>query len=332
MVYTTQQRPVSPTDRAITTGRERVSERRALDLGRRRHRVEAAAALAEDDAVVTLLAPRRTPAVLDDPVRLAAVSGLLVIADEEDTVVKVLGVAEDRPGVRDTAEVELHGTGVDANRDGAVGGEPGSELCLVRGERLPARNRGGNVRRLERARALRALVGVVSLGHDTTLLLDKLVGVAGEAAVAALVDRVAVNNVLLRERDELALLQEPLALEVACRAEGPARAALALVLDLRDGTLVAPVKRRGGIANGVRLDLLAREVLVGSELVPRHGRDIAGLELLLREVGKLGHAIVLRALEGVVNGSAGEVADEHTEAVGVLLGRLVRPHVLCVDT
>eukprot|EP01137_Pigoraptor_chileana_P014279 Opistho-2@68712 len=295
-----------------------------LDGGGRGHRVEAALALSTDNAVVSLLAPGRAPRVLDDPVLLA---GLCVgtIADNEDTVVKVLGVAEDRPGVSDTAKVELHGAGVDADRNGAILSDPGGELVLVGRERQVASDSGSDTGRLECAGVLGSLVGIVGLKVKTSNLLDLRVGILGETAVASLIDRVAVDQLLLRERDELARLALPLSLNVAGGRESPAAAALALVLDLGD-RCIAPVNRVGHVRNGERLYnlRLARAVVAGSELVPRHLREVLPRKLLLGEIGKLGDAIDLSGLlKRVVGSNTGHILDEHSEAVGVLLSSLV---------
>jgi hypothetical protein len=52
----------------------------------------------------------------------------------------------------------------------------------------------------------------------------------------------AVHELLLRERQQLAVLEEVLALERACCREGPARAAHALVLHWSDCALLSPVQ------------------------------------------------------------------------------------------
>ncbi|KAH8618099.1 hypothetical protein ERJ75_000311000 [Trypanosoma vivax] len=76
------------------------------------------------DADVALLAPRRAPRVLDDPVRrLAAV----VVADEEHAVVQRLGGA----GRHHTATVRHEGGGVHGHSDRAVVGEVLGDGVLV---------------------------------------------------------------------------------------------------------------------------------------------------------------------------------------------------------
>merc|ERR550514_1471647 len=91
--------------------------------------VQTALALTADDAVVALLAPHRTPRVLDDPVLLLALN---TESDDGDTVVEHLGVAQEFKGVGDAARVPLHRGGVDADGKGTVLDQRCRKLVLVR--------------------------------------------------------------------------------------------------------------------------------------------------------------------------------------------------------
>ena len=72
---------------------------------------------------------------------------------------------------------------------------------------------------------------LTDLGVNTAVLLDVVEGVLHESAHAAVGGVVAVDDVLLAQRHQLAGLLEVLALERSSGAESPARAALALVLN-----------------------------------------------------------------------------------------------------
>ena len=72
---------------------------------------------------------------------------------------------------------------------------------------------------------------LTDLGVNTAVLLDVVEGVLHESTHAAVGGVVAVDDVLLTQRHELAGLLEVLALERSGGAESPAGAALALVLN-----------------------------------------------------------------------------------------------------
>ena len=87
------------------------------------------------------------------------------------------------------------------------------------------------------------------LGVEAVVVPDVLEGEVHEAAAAAVVAVLgrAVDEVLLGEGDELARLAEVLPLERARGGEGPAGAALALVLDRGHRALLPPVDLGGGL-------------------------------------------------------------------------------------
>ena len=87
------------------------------------------------------------------------------------------------------------------------------------------------------------LVRVGSLGGDTAVLNDVSEAEVHEASVAAVVALLsgAVDELLLGKGDEIASLLEVSALGGTSGREGPAGAALALVLDWSDVTLSSPV-------------------------------------------------------------------------------------------
>mmetsp|Transcript_59217 Transcript_59217/g.95744 ORF Transcript_59217/g.95744 Transcript_59217/m.95744 type:complete len:253 (+) Transcript_59217:786-1544(+) len=90
------------------------------------------------------------------------------------------------------------------------------------------------------------VVGVELLGGDTAVLDDPLIRILHDTAIAALIlALVALNELLLGERDEGVAGDHPGTLNGTGGGKRPAAAALALVLDVGHSTLGAPVYRGG---------------------------------------------------------------------------------------
>mmetsp|Transcript_34195 Transcript_34195/g.107831 ORF Transcript_34195/g.107831 Transcript_34195/m.107831 type:complete len:313 (+) Transcript_34195:696-1634(+) len=151
-------------------------------------------------------------------------------------------------------------------------------------------------------------VRVVIEGAEAAVGLGELEGIVHEAAVAALVHGVAVHEVLLREVHELAGLDGVGALDGGGGGEAPARAALALVLDLGHGAVLHPVQllrqadhaeEGGGLdAGALRLHAVEEHALFLLELRPRQVREGVvrhGVGRVLRVV-LLDVVVVLREL------------------------------------
>ena len=102
----------------------------------------------------------------------------------------------------------------------------------------------------------------------------------------------AVHELLLAERNQRVSGEGPDALHGARGREGPARAALALVLDGGDGTSIAPVLGGGGDA--------VRDVFAGHANATLSGCLVAE-QLAVLGVGEVGE-LVDAQLEGVVAG------------------------------
>jgi len=100
--------------------------------------------------------------------------------------------------------------------------------------------------------------------------MDVLEGVGGEPSAAAMVVKIArtVYELLLAQVSELAELQQVVGLEGAHRGEGPAAAAVALVLDGGHSAHVPPVPVGGQV-----LQL----VLLGLHLLVVGGRAVLGV-------------------------------------------------------
>jgi len=209
--------------------------------------IDTALVAATDHADVTLLTPRGTPGVLDNPVVLASIG---TITNGEDTVVEV-GAAG---AVKDTRGVELEAllVGLNGNGDGLCANS-GEESRLAVGLDVLVAGEGDNGR-ASLASAITSSVGVGSLGADTMVVHDPLEGTVHETTTAAVVTGGAstVNKLLLRDVGERALLDGPSTLNGTSGGEGPAGTALALVLDGGDSTIVAPVP---GIVGRDRVDL-----------------------------------------------------------------------------
>jgi hypothetical protein len=97
---------------------------------------------------------------------------------------------------------------------------------------------------------LHSFVRVPVLAIETVLVLDVLESGVHQATVATLVALWprAVDEVLLGEIRQLAKDLRHLPLKSSSGGEGPARAALSLILDFRDGALFAPINRLGELA------------------------------------------------------------------------------------
>merc|ERR1711939_292604 len=91
-----------------------------------------------------------------------------------------------------------------------------------------------------------SFVWVVGLEHEW-VLLDVFEGVVHKTSIAALVNMVAVDELLLGEGLEFVGGEEHGALNGTGGGESPAGSALSLVLDWGDGTLGSPVDGVGEV-------------------------------------------------------------------------------------
>ncbi len=137
----------------------------------------------------------------------------------------------------------LHSVRVDTDGYRSVLHQPLSHRGLVLRQLHAPGDDGPHRRLLKLARLALAVVRVTRLGLQPAQLHDRLVRVLHLAAVAALVERVAVDELLLGQLEQLAAVDGPQAFDVARHGEGPAGAAEALVLDGRDRAVVSPVER-----------------------------------------------------------------------------------------
>mmetsp|Transcript_5108 Transcript_5108/g.16878 ORF Transcript_5108/g.16878 Transcript_5108/m.16878 type:complete len:288 (+) Transcript_5108:792-1655(+) len=226
-------------------GRSRARRgRRHLDALRvRRLRGDAAHILAPHHADVPLLAPRAAPRVLDLPEVEAGV-GIRAVAHDEHAVVELLAA---HVGVQHPGLVQLEGRLVrlDGNRDGILSDRSHERVLVVDWHVLVSGQHHGPGAHVllahagnARARSVRVLV----LRAQRIALCDPFEGVVHETARAAVVAVcVALHQLLLGERDQLASGDGEAALDRPDGRESPARAAPRLVLDLGDRPLRDPV-------------------------------------------------------------------------------------------
>mmetsp|Transcript_29110 Transcript_29110/g.48858 ORF Transcript_29110/g.48858 Transcript_29110/m.48858 type:complete len:265 (-) Transcript_29110:571-1365(-) len=212
------------------------------------------------DAQVALLAPLRPPRVLDNPVVHVSAGGVVsAVPNDQHSVVEV-GSAE--RGVDDARRVKLEGELVrlDGDANGLLADGLQHGLLIAGGHVLEPGDRAHIPLLLcNLARLLGASVGVVPLRIQTTVGDDEVKGVVHESAVAAVVlRRVAVHQLLLGELQQFASLDRVDALGRARRREGPARAALSLILYTRHRATRAPVLE--SIFCDVHLDALMAEL------------------------------------------------------------------------
>jgi len=254
--------------------------------------VDATSVAAGGDLHVTVHSPACAPAVLDLEIAVA-------IADSQDTVVQV-GAAARGDG---TAIVELEGHLVclNGNRhrallDGALQRIGALRHGLVASD-AALRDGGCAGRRL--AASVTSGVWVAGLrAHIHSLFIGKaqLHASAIAASVAVLG---AVNELLLRERLQLARANLPGTLHGACGGEGPARAALALVLHRGHCTLGGPVHSERQLLALVLMHAKVGHVcpLLGGWLI---AEACCGLVLLRGHVGELVETELQRLTLGIL--------------------------------
>mmetsp|Transcript_5989 Transcript_5989/g.18446 ORF Transcript_5989/g.18446 Transcript_5989/m.18446 type:complete len:217 (-) Transcript_5989:173-823(-) len=195
--------------------------------------------------------------------------------------------------VEDARRVVHKGIGADADRDGLLRGRLEQRLLVALGHLLVTVDVDGRAVGLLAAvaspegAAPGGPVCIVVLGVDAAVGDDVLVRVVHEASHAALVlFSVAVDELLLAERHELARLDGVDALHGASRRKRPARAARALVLDAGDGALREPVDRTLDLDVGVHEAAQARGAAGAAQQVrPQPQARLS--KLILRQVGKL---------------------------------------------
>ena len=290
--------------------------------------LDAAGAIALDNGQldVALVAPAGVPAVLHEPIVLAR-SCVGAVADGEDGVVQV-GAAVLIVHHARVVELEARHVGLDGDGGGLVG-HGGLHLVDLGGGHagVVADGDGGRAGLVVEALAVVAVVtggvGVDGLELGLGAVLVVLVGLILESTVAALVDRglVAADELLLGEGQKLAGGHEVGTLERACRREGPAGAASALVLDTGHSAGVNPVDLGGQTVRGKGRVLAVAAVSLeesSATLVTENARVLLGAP-----VAELVVAELVAGLSGVVlfdnMAVAHEVLQTDTELINVVI-------------
>jgi len=261
---------------------------------------------------VSINTPSCTPRVLDNVVVFSR-RGISSVTNSEDTVVK-LGSAR---GIEDTSRVGLESglIGFNSNRY-RLSSDGLDEGILIIGRDILESSEGSNVVGFLGGVTLSisGSVSVVSFRVNSSVLDDVSEGVVHESSVASHVSRglVAIDELLLREGNELSVGDEVGTLGRTGGGEGPARTTLSLVLDISDGTSSSPVNRvvgglvsvhefGGSVLEALSIDLKAKTF--GSEFFPSHIREFVNtkpvrivLAVVLLEESK----VVLEVLESGV--------------------------------
>lgn len=84
-------------------------------------------------------------------------------------------------------------------------------------------------------------IGIVHFGTNTGRVFVKQKGIVHQTATAAEIKFITVNQLLLRQRDEITRIKKVFAFNGSNGRKGPARTAHALILDWNDGTFFDPV-------------------------------------------------------------------------------------------
>ena len=91
-------------------------------------------------------------------------------------MVHTVRAAEELEGMADSSLVELHSVGIETNRDGSVLQQPLSHLSLVLADLHPSSHPGSNLRPVELAGLVLAVVAVVRLSLQPANLQERLGG------------------------------------------------------------------------------------------------------------------------------------------------------------
>jgi len=184
---------------------------------------------------VTLLTPAGTPGVLDNESFITADSG---VANSQDSVVQTVTAS----ALDDTRAVELEDVFISFDGDGDWLSDQSSleGISVLSGDEVRSTVGLDGNSLLELASAVDSLVWVGELEFET------VVSSVGEGfnwvtTVATIIVGVTVNNLLLREAEKLVVVDLVPSFQDTGGGESPARTALALILDLGDGTLASPV-------------------------------------------------------------------------------------------
>jgi len=194
---------------------------------------------------VSVLSPAGSPRVLDDPIVSSA--GIVTPTNSQHSVVQL----RSRAGglVVDSRRVELERglRSVDGNGSGSLG-DGLLELVLVSGGNvLVSLQSGSRVGSVVLAVSVFSGVRIRGFGIDSLVVDDVLHGLGHQTSFASHVSfrGRAIDEVLLRERNEFLGGEEMASLSRSSGRERPARTTLSLILDSSNGSLGSPIERSG---------------------------------------------------------------------------------------
>jgi len=187
--------------------------------------------------------------------------------------------------------------GINSNGEGTTVGDESLHLGLRVHDVLVAGELGGNLAELAGVTGSSTShsggVWVLVLSVDTMVVDNPLEGVVHETTIASHITIVgALDEFFLGEGDEVLGVQEVLSFHVSSGRERPARATLALVLDVGDSTVLSPILGRGSGLDFSCADFQEIEGLVGW-----HSQVVVALELMSAKISKL-----VDSEEGAVRG------------------------------
>lgn len=224
------------------------------------------------DSHVAAFTPGRSPRVSHDPVALVAIAS---VSDDTDGVIESGTTSR---VVEDTGMVsgEDASVGFDEDRDGLLGNGSLHGADVVGTDHVVGGGLDTGSSTVVSARTVLGGVLVRGLSHEV-VLGSVVEGSSLPSTGASVVGFVAINELLLGERQKSSGLDEVASFKGGSGGERPARSALSLVLDRVDGSLGSPVERStGGSGTGARAGRRSTALVAGEGTLGEH---VAGVSL-----------------------------------------------------
>jgi len=160
-------------------------------------------------------------------------------------MVQGIGVTEEGERMTDASHVELHCEGIESDRDGTILDKPLSHLGFVLRYFYTSSHPDGHFGPVEHASLILPIVPILLLRLQPAYLQQGLVSIPHEASTTTHVKFVAIHQFLLGKTHQLTVNNRVLPFNIASHTEGPAGAAISLVLHLCNGSLLSPIERLG---------------------------------------------------------------------------------------
>jgi len=263
---------------------------------------------------VTINTPISTPRVLDNE---SFEDTDLLVADSQDTVIK----SSTTTSGEDTGLVELEGRLIsfDGNRDGSVNQSSLELISALGGDEFVTSVDLISLLGVITALAISSSVGIVRFSFETVggSVFHSLVH---PTTLASVISGVAIKDLLFREREELTSLDEVETFESTGGRERPARAALSLILDGGNSTLVSPIN---GVGEGSKGTRSSQRGSGGSNLFSTEETgSIDGLEFSFSQVSELVDGKSDTGVFSIESLDLVEVFNEDTESHDFLRSRV----------